>query len=77
MVIPKGPCTHIVDTLAPKYPNRDYFKAKVSTIWPHGPLVYGFDGTMPKMVMRVTVALVLTSHGLASRHGDDDHGGLC
>ena len=29
---PKGPCTQIVDTLAPKYPNRDYFTAKVSTI---------------------------------------------
>ena len=26
---PKAPCTHIVYTLAPKYPNRDYFKAKV------------------------------------------------
>ena len=38
--IPKGPCTQIVDTLAPKYPNTDYFKAKVSTIWVHGPLGY-------------------------------------
>ena len=26
---PKGPSTLIVDALAPKYPNRDYFKAKV------------------------------------------------
>ena len=26
---PKGPCTQIVYTWAPKYPNRDYFKAKV------------------------------------------------
>ena len=34
---PKGPCTQIVDTLVPKYPNRDYIKAKVSTIWAHGP----------------------------------------
>ena len=31
-MIPKGPCTQIVDALAPKYPNRDYFKAKVYTI---------------------------------------------
>ena len=35
---PEGPCTQIVDKLAPKYPNRDYFKAKVYTIWVHGPL---------------------------------------
>ena len=35
---PKGPCKQIVDTLAPKYPNRDYFKAKVYTIWAHGHL---------------------------------------
>ena len=28
----KGPCTQIVYTLAPKYPYRDYFKAKVYTI---------------------------------------------
>ena len=27
--IPKGPCTQIAYTLAPKDPNRDYFKAKV------------------------------------------------
>ena len=33
-----GPCTHIVYTLAPKYPNRDYFKAKVYAVWVHGPL---------------------------------------
>ena len=26
---PKGPCSQIVYTLAPKYPNRDYFRAKV------------------------------------------------
>ena len=39
---PKGPCTQIVDTLAPKYPNRDYFKAKVYTIWVHGPLGRAF-----------------------------------
>ena len=30
--IPKGPCTQIGDTLAPKYRNRDYFKAQVYTI---------------------------------------------
>ena len=34
---PEGPCTQIVDTLAPKYPNRDYLKAKVYTTWVHGP----------------------------------------
>ena len=27
--VPKGPCTQIVYTLAPKYLYRDYFKAKV------------------------------------------------
>ena len=37
-VFPKGPCTQIVYTLAPKYLYRDYFKAKVYTIWVHGPL---------------------------------------
>ena len=36
--MPKGPCTQIVDTLALKYLNRDYFKAKVYTTWVHGPL---------------------------------------
>ena len=35
---PKGPCTHIVYTLVPKYIYRDYCKAKVYTIWVHGPL---------------------------------------
>ena len=34
--IPKGPCTQIVYTLAPKYLYRDYFKAKVYAIWVHG-----------------------------------------
>ena len=29
--IPKDPCTQTIDTLAPKYPNRDNHKAKVST----------------------------------------------
>ena len=36
--LPKGPCTQRVYTLAPKYLDRDYFKAKVYTIWVHGPL---------------------------------------
>ena len=40
VTIPKGPCTQIVDTLAPQYPNGDYFKAKVCTVWAHGPLGY-------------------------------------
>ena len=35
---PKGPCTQIVYTLALKYLYRDYIKAKVYTIWVHGPL---------------------------------------
>ena len=38
---PKGPCTQIVYTFAPKYLNRDYCKAKVYTIWVHGPLGSG------------------------------------
>ena len=37
LIIPKGPCTQIVYTSAPMYLNRDYFKAKVYTIWVHGP----------------------------------------
>ena len=46
---PKGPCTQTVDILAPRYPNRDYLKAKVSTIWVHGPLGMGivFMGHIP------------------------------
>ena len=35
---PKSPCTQIVYTLAPKYLYKDYFKAKVYTIWVHGPV---------------------------------------
>ena len=35
---PKGPCTQIVYTLAPKYLYRDYLSANVYTIWVHGPL---------------------------------------
>ena len=42
------PCTQIVDTLAPKCPNRDYFKAKVSTVWVHGPLGLHTRGLIPK-----------------------------
>ena len=37
---PKGPCSQIVDTFARKYPNRDYFKANVSTSWVHGPFEF-------------------------------------
>ena len=37
-LIPKGACTQIVHTLAPKYLYRDYFEVKVYTIWVHGPL---------------------------------------
>ena len=36
--LPKGPCTQIVYTLAQEYLEREYFKAKVYTIWVHGPL---------------------------------------
>ena len=43
-LIPEGPCTQIVDTLALKYLNRDYFKAKVYSIWVHGPLGNGYIG---------------------------------
>ena len=35
---PKGPCTQIVYTLAPKYLYRDYFRARVYTIWVPGPV---------------------------------------
>ena len=35
---PKGPCTHIVDTLALKYSLYKYIGPKVYTIWVHGPL---------------------------------------
>ena len=37
-LMPQGPCSQIVDTLAPKYLHRGYLKAKVYTIWVHGPL---------------------------------------
>ena len=37
---PKGPCAQIVYILAPKYLFRDYFTAKVYTIWVRGPLGY-------------------------------------
>ena len=33
----KSPCAQIVDTLGPMYLCREYFKAKVCTIWVHGP----------------------------------------
>ena len=46
---PKGPCTQIIDTLAPKYPNRDYFKANVYTIWAHG---------SPAVVLQPTLVVV-------------------
>ena len=39
----KGPCTQIVDTLAPKYPNRDYFKGNLYT-WTLRDSVYGGPG---------------------------------
>ena len=35
---PTGPCTQKVDALALKYSLYRYFKAKVYTIWVHGPL---------------------------------------
>ena len=38
---PKGPCTQIGYTLAPKDLYRDYFRAKVYNIWAHGPLENG------------------------------------
>ena len=34
---PKGPCTHIVDTLTLKYSLYKYIGPKVSTIWVQGP----------------------------------------
>ena len=40
LIIPKGPCTQIVYTLVPMYLYTEYFKAKVYTIWLHGPLGY-------------------------------------
>ena len=57
MTCPKGPCTQIAYTLAPKYPYRDYFKAKVKTIWvpgtlrplfpkPYRTLIEPFKGTL-------------------------------
>ena len=35
---PKGPCTHIVYTLALKYSLYRYIGPKVYAIWVHGPL---------------------------------------
>ena len=37
-VSPKGPCTHIVYTLALKYSPYRYIGPKVYAIWVHGPL---------------------------------------
>ena len=34
----KGPCTQKIFTLGPRYLYRDYFKAKVHSIWVHGPV---------------------------------------
>ena len=34
----KAPCSHMVQTLAPKYLCRNPFKLKVYTIWVHGAL---------------------------------------
>ena len=39
---PKGPCTHIVYTLALKYSLYRYIGPKVYTIWVHGPLGIGW-----------------------------------
>ena len=36
--LPKGPCTHIVYTLALKYSPYRYIGPKVYAIWVHGPL---------------------------------------
>ena len=33
---PKGPSTRIVYTLGPMYVYREYFQAKVYTVWVHG-----------------------------------------
>ena len=38
-----GPCTQTVYTLGPKYLYRDYFKAKVHSIWVHGPVGLAVD----------------------------------
>ena len=56
---PKGPCAQIVYTLALKCLYRDYIKAKVDTIWVHGPL-----GNWPET--RLFVRQVhITPHGYA------------
>ena len=41
---PKGPCTQIVYTWAPKYPNRDYFKAKVYLLGYMDPSIQALGG---------------------------------
>ena len=40
---PKGSCTQIVHTLAPKYLYRDDLNAYLYTIWVHGPLWFGAE----------------------------------
>ena len=46
---PTGPCTQIVYTLAIMYLNRNYVKAKDSTIWVHGPSGYKLSTLQPEI----------------------------
>ena len=45
VIVPKGPCTHIVYTLALKCSLYRYFGPKVYAIWAHGPLGSSYNYT--------------------------------
>ena len=47
---PQGPCTQIAYTSAPKYLKKDYFKAKVYTIWVQDPRVLKTTTTTAKPI---------------------------
>ena len=63
LVFPKGPCTHIVYTVAPKYLYRDYFKAKVCTVWVHGPSGVHFRRLQPGQTKSRVGGISIVVHG--------------
>ena len=47
---PKGPCSQILNTLGPMYLHSEYFKAKIYTIWVHGPLGFCSESGQSNLV---------------------------
>ena len=54
-----GPQTQLVYTLGPMSLYREYFKAKVYTIWVHGPLGKVHAGLLGEAVLRFVCGTVL------------------